>query len=142
MKQKKSISILKKFLLFNFLAFSILGLFTILYLMAEQPNLVKQRTKNHTVIIKNTLDHLERLNVKFDQENIKTFLLSTRFLFQSLDRVQFYNFEGKIIGDTNILDLDQSVFSKSDLVLEESINGIPFTSEKKDKVVFKAALRV
>ncbi len=135
MKQKKSISILKKFLLFNFLAFSILGLFTILYLMAVQPNLVKQRTKNHTVIIKNTLDHLERLNVKFDQENIKTFLLSTRFLFQSLDRVQFYNFEGKIIGDTNILDLDQSVFSKSDLVLEESINGIPFTSEKKDKEI-------
>ena len=135
MKQKKSISILKKFLLFNFLTFSILGLFTILYLKAVQPNLVKQRTKNHIIIIKNTLDHLQRLNVKFDQENIKTFLLSTRFLFQSLDRVQFYNFEGKIIGDTNILDLDQSVFSKSDLVLEESINGTPSTNEKKTKEI-------
>ena len=91
MKQKKSASILRKFLLFNLLVFSILGLFTILYLKAVQPNLVKKRTTNHITIIKNTSDHLQRLNVKFEKENIKTFLLSTRFLFQSLDRVRFYN---------------------------------------------------
>ena len=54
---------------------------------------------------------------------IKTFLLSARFLFQSLDRVQFYSYEGDLIGDTNILDLDQKVFTKSDLVIEESIDG-------------------
>ena len=54
MKQKKSASILRKFLLFNLLVFSILGLFTILYLQAVQPNLVKKRTLNHTTIINNT----------------------------------------------------------------------------------------
>ncbi len=123
MKIKKSYSILRKFLLFNLSVFSILGLFTILYLKAIQPNLVKKRTANHFVIIKNTSDHLKRLNIRMNEREIKTFLLSTRFLFQSLDRVQFYSEEGFLIGDTNILDLDQKVFTKSDIVLEESIDG-------------------
>ena len=76
------------------------------------------------MVIKNTTDHLNRLNVKFDATGIKTFLLSTSFLFQSLDRVQFYDLQGNLIGDTNILDLDQSVFSKTDSIIQESINGI------------------
>ena len=44
MNQKKTASILRKFLLFNLIVFSVLGLFTFLYLIAIQPNLVKQRT--------------------------------------------------------------------------------------------------
>ena len=123
MRKKKSASILKKFLVFNFTVFAVLGLFTILYLKAIQPNLVKNRASNHNIIIQNTNDHLQRLNVSFDEGSIKTFLLSTRFLFQSLDRVQFYSINGKLVGDTNILDLDQSVFRESDLVIQESING-------------------
>ena len=123
MKQKKSASILRKFLLFNLLVFSILGLFTILYLKAVQPNLVKKRIQNHITVINNTSDHLKRLNIKFEKDSIKKFLLSTRFLFQSLDRVQFYNIEGNKIGDTNILDLDQSVFSRSESIIEQSIGG-------------------
>ena len=123
MKRKKTASILRKFLLFNLFVFSILGLFTIIYLEAIQPNLVKQRTSDHNLIIKNTSDHLERLNISFDNESIKTFLLSTRFLFQSLDRVQFYDIDGNIVGDTNILDLDQSVFSKSESVIQENLDS-------------------
>ena len=42
MKKKKTSSILRKFLLFNLSIFSVLGLFTILYLNAIQPNLVKK----------------------------------------------------------------------------------------------------
>jgi two-component system sensor histidine kinase ChvG len=45
MKQKKSASILRKFLLFNLAVFSILGLFTILYLKAIEPNLIKKKDK-------------------------------------------------------------------------------------------------
>ena len=123
MKQKKTASILRKFLLFNLSVFSILGLFTIIYLKAVQPNLIKKRTANHYIIIDNTVDHLQRLNINFTKEDISTFLLSTRFLFQSLDRVQFFNLDGDLIGDTNILDLDQSVFTKSDIIIEETING-------------------
>ena len=121
MVKKNSASILKKFLLFNFSVFTVLGLYTILYLKAIQPNLVKARTDNHIIIIKNTSDHLDRLKIEFSKESIKTFLLSTRFLFQSLDRVQFYNNEGEIIGDTNILDVDQNVFSKTDSIIEQNI---------------------
>ena len=123
MKPKKTASILKKFLLFNLTTFSILGLFTIFYLKAIQPNLVKNRAINHKIIITNTVDHLKRLNVEYSPEGIRTFLLSTRFLFQSLDRVQFFNSEGELIGDTNILDLDQNVFSRSDVIIEETIDG-------------------
>jgi hypothetical protein len=44
--ETKKISIyIKKFLLFNLLVFSILGLFTLFILKAIQPNLVKKRTK-------------------------------------------------------------------------------------------------
>ncbi len=129
MKQKKTASILKKFLLFNFTTFSVLGLFTIFYLKAIQPNLIKERTIDHKIIISNTEDHLKRLNVDYSEEGIRTFLLSTRFLFQSLDRVQFYNLSGELIGDTNILDLDQNMFSRSDVIIQESIDGKKSTNE-------------
>ena len=100
---------------------SILGLFTILYLNAIQPNLVKKVSASHFIIINNTSDHIERLGVEFNKEGIKQFLLSTRFLFQGLDRVQFLSEKGDLIGDTNILDLDTSVFEKSDEIIEEGV---------------------
>ena len=123
MNQKKSASILRKFLLFNLLVFSVLGLLTFIYLQAIQPSLVKNKSTNHLVVIKNTTDHLQRLRIDFDEEGLSTFLLSARFLFQSLDRVQFFNLDGNLIGDTNMLDLDQNVFSKSDLIIEQEINN-------------------
>ena len=44
-------------------------------------------------------------------------------MFQSLDRVQFFSIKGELIGDTNILDLDQNVFTRSDIIIEETIDG-------------------
>ena len=131
---KSSSSILRKFLIFNFIAFLILGLFTFFYLKSIQPNLVEQRTEKHVVIINNTSNHIERLELNFERESIKNFLLSTRFLFQNLERVQFYNLEGYLIADTNVLDLDQTVFSKTDLVLEEKLDS-KISSEKEDNNV-------
>ena len=74
MKKEKSSSILRKFLLFNLSVFSVLGLFTLLYLKAIQPSLVKKRTANHTIIIKNTSDHIQRLNVTFDEKSTQAIL--------------------------------------------------------------------
>ena len=133
MNQKKSASILKKFLLFNLLVFSVLGLYTFIYLQAIQPNLVKNKSTNHLAVVKNTIDHLERLNINFNEKGISTFLLSARFLFQSLDRVQFFNLDGNLIGDTNMLDLDQNVFSRSESIIQENINGTD-TSQQRDIV--------
>jgi len=121
--KKKPTSILNKFLVFNFFVFIVLGLFTFFYLNAIQPNLVKQHTEKHNVIINNTSNHIERLQISFETNSIKDFLLSTRFLFQNLERVQFYDLNGDLIADTNVLDLDQNVFSKSEEVLQESISS-------------------
>ena len=134
MKQKKSASILKKFLLFNFTVFSVLGLFTIIYLEAIQPTLVNERSSNHRVVINNTKENLERLQIEYTKKGIREFLLSTRFLFQSLDRVQFYDLSGNLIGDTNILDLDQTVFSRSDIIFEETLGGDKITPEIEDRL--------
>ena len=79
--------------------------------------------EKHSVIINNTSNHLERLSIEFNEESLKNFLLSTRFLFQNLERVQFYDVSGDIIADTNVLDLDQSVFTKTELVMEDKIKN-------------------
>jgi two-component system sensor histidine kinase ChvG len=134
MKQKKSASILKKFLLFNFTVFSVLGLFTIIYLEAIQPTLVNKRSNDHKIVINNTKENLERLKIEYTKEGIRKFLLSTRFLFQSLDRVQFYDLSGNLIGDTNILDLDQSVFTRSDIIFEETLDGDKITPEIEERL--------
>ena len=131
---KSSSSILRKFLIFNFFAFLILGLFTFFYLKGIQPNLVKQRTEKHVVIINNTSNHIDRLQLNFEKKSIKDFLLSTRFLFQNLERVQFYNLDGNLIADTNVLDLDQTVFTKTDLVLEEKIDNISSSKETNERI--------
>ena len=79
-----SSSILKKFLIFNLIVFLVLGIFTYLYLNAIKPNLVKNRSNQHTRIINNTSDHINRLKVEFTKEGATKFLLSTRFLFQNV----------------------------------------------------------
>ena len=85
-----SSSILKKFLVFNLIIFLVLGIFTYLYLNAIKPNLVKNRSNQHEKIINNTSEHINRLKVEFTRESATEFFLSTRFLFQNLDRVQLY----------------------------------------------------
>jgi len=117
-------SILKKFLVFNLIVFLVLGIFTYLYLNAIKPNLVKNRSNQHDLIIKNTTDHINRLNIKFTKKNATEFLLSTRFLFQNLDRVQLYDLNSNLIADTDTLDLAQDIFVKNQDVQETSIDKL------------------
>ncbi|MDC3174648.1 sensor histidine kinase, partial [Candidatus Pelagibacter sp.] len=105
-KYLKTLSILKKFLFINFVIFTIIGLFTIVYLNSIQSNLVKKKSENHIKIINNTIDNLSRLNVKFEAKDVRQFLFSTRFIFQNLDRVIFFDNNLNLIGDTDTLDLD------------------------------------
>ena len=124
----KNISILKKFLFINFLFFTIIGLFTFLYLKNVQPNLIKKKSSNHIEVINNTIDNLTRLDVKFVEEDIRSFLFSTRFLFQNLDRVIFFDNKLNLVGDTDTLDLDPRSFTKRLDTIELEI-----LSEKKTK---------
>ena len=115
-------SILRKFLVFNLIIFLVLGIFTILYLNAIKPNLVKNRSNQHIKVIKNTSDHINRLNVKFTLESATEFLLSTRFLFQNIDRVQLYDLNSNLLADTDTLDLAQDAFIPRENVQETSID--------------------
>ncbi len=119
----KNLSILKKFLLINLIFFSIIGLFTFLYLENVQPNLIKKKSSNHIEIINNTIENFDRLDIEFNENDIRKFLFSTRFIFQNLDRVIFFNNELDLIGDTDTLDLDPRSFSsRLDIIELEILN--------------------
>ena len=139
----ESSSILKKFLILNFLAFSFLGIFTLLYLNAIKPNLVKSKSTQHLKIIKNTSDHIKRLKINFTQKEATAFLLSTRFLFQNLDRVQLYNINSELVADTDTLDLDLTSFSPSLGVTETLIDEykLEVQASKKNNDLLKVDLQ-
>ena len=125
----KNLSILKKFLFINFIFFTIIGLLTFLYLNNVQPNLIKKKSSNHIKVINNTIDNIIRLDVQFIEEDIRKFLFSTRFLFQSLDRVIFFDNELNLVGDTDTLDLDPRSFSKRIDIVELEILSDEKTKE-------------
>ena len=130
----KNLSILKKFLFINSIVFIIIGCGTIFYLKTVQPNLIKKKTANHIQIIDNTIDHIQRLNIKFNEDDIRKFLFSTRFLFQNLDRVIFFDKKFNLIGDTDTLDLDSRAFpKKSDIVEQETLDDQIKVSKKTKK---------
>ena len=79
----KSLSILKKFLFINLIIFLVIGILTLLYIGNVKPSLIKDKKNKHTQIIENTIEHILRLNIKFEEEDIRRFLFSTRFLFHS-----------------------------------------------------------
>ena len=119
----KSLSILKKFLLINLIIFIVIGTLTILYIGNVKPNLIKKKTANHIQIIDNTINHILRLNIKFEEKDIRRFLFSTRFLFQNLDRVILFDNQFNLVGDTDTLDLDPRSFSnRLDIVELEILN--------------------
>ena len=117
----KNFSILKKFLFINFIFFLIISIFTLIYINNIQPSLIKEKSTNHYKIINNTIDHIQRLNVNFIQEDIRKFLFSTKFLFQTIDRVIIYDNGFNSISDTDTLDLDPRSFSRNFGILETDI---------------------
>ena len=117
----KNLSILKKFLFLNLVFFLIIGIFTLLYLRSIEPSLIKNKSSNHIQIIDNTTDHLKRLKINFNINEIKKFLFSTRFLFQNLDRVVIFDSNFNLIGDTDTLDLDPRSFSPKLEIVEMDI---------------------
>jgi len=126
----KSLSILKKFLFINLIVFLVIGSLTLIYIGNVKPNLIKNKKSKHIQIIDNTIEHILRLNIKFEEEDIRRFLFSTRFLFQNLDRVILFDNQLNLVGDTDTLDLDPRSFSnKMDIVELEIL------SEEKSKKI-------
>jgi len=133
----KDLSILKKFLFINLIIFIVIGSFTIIYLNTIQPSLINKKTSNHIKIIDNTIDTISRLKIDFTEDGIRKFLFSTRFLFQSLDRVMIFDNEFNLIGDTDTLDLDPRSFSQKLKVIElnnlNENNNLVNKKKKKEK---------
>ena len=119
----KSLSILKKFLFINLIIFLIIGSLTLLYIGNVKPNLIKKKTIKHIQVIDNTIEHILRLNIRFEEEDIRRFLFSTRFLFQNLDRVILFDNQFNLVGDTDTLNLDPRSFSnRMNIVQLEILN--------------------
>ncbi len=132
-KYLKTLSILKKFLFINFVIFTIIGLFTLIYLTNIEPSLLKKKSEDHINIINNTTGNIKRLNIKFKENDIRKFLFSTRFIFQNLDRVIFFDNKLELIGDTDTLDLDPRSFSsRLDKVEFESLSEKVNEDENKE----------
>ncbi len=136
----KDLSILKKFLFINFIVFTVIGILTIVYLKSIQPNLIKKKTSNHIKVIDNTINHIKRLKVEFNKDDIRKFLFSTRFLFQNLDRVILLDEKFNIIADTDNLDLDPRSFSQRIDIIEfdnlaEDSKKIKKNKKKEDKKI-------
>jgi len=129
----KNLSILKKFIFINLLIFIVIGSFTIVYLETIQPSLINKKASNHIKIIDNTIDNIKRLKIDFTEEEIKKFLISTRFLFQNLDRVIILDDKFNLIGDTDTLDLDPRSFSQKLEVIELRELNQSETLENKEK---------
>ncbi len=129
----KNLSILKKFLFINFLVFLIIGILTLFYLNSIKPSLIKEKTSKHIEILNNTIENINRLKIKFNEFDIRNFLFSTRFLFQNLDRVQIFDNEFKLIGDTDTLDLDPRAFSQKLEIIEMNDLNKNKIQKKKEK---------
>ena len=127
----KNLSILKKFLFINLLIFIFIGTLTIIYLNYVQPNLIKKKTSIQIEVINNTINNLNRLNIEFEKNEVKKFLLSTRFLFQNLDRVIFFNESFEILADTDTLDLDPRSFSSRIEIVEFDLQN----NQDKEKTI-------
>ncbi len=133
----KNIPILKKFLFINLLVFIIFGSLTAIYFKGIQPNLINKKTSNHIKIINNTIDHIKRLKIKFNKDDVRKFLFSTRFLFQNLDRVMIFNNDFELIGDTDTLDLDPRSFSQRLNIIEMDIEDENKILEEKEIIIQK-----
>ncbi len=131
----KNLSILKKFLFINLLIFIFIGTLTIIYLNYVQPNLIKKKTSLQIEVINNTISNLNRLNIEFEKNEVKKFLLSTRFLFQNLDRVIFFNESFEILADTDTLDLDPRSFSSRIEIVEFDLQNNQDEEKSTDELI-------
>ena len=129
----RNLSILKKFLFINFLVFLIIGILTIFYLNSIKPSIIKDKTSNHIDVLNNTIENLNRLKIKFNESDIRNFLIKKYFLFQNLDRVQIFDSKFKLIGDTDTLDLDPRAFSQKLEVIEMNDLNKDQIQKKKEK---------
>ena len=121
-------SLLNQFLVFNLMAFLILGFFTFLYLLAIEPELINKTSKKHQNIISNIESNLKIQKIQNNSNSIRKFLTKSSFILDEIDQIRFFNIDKKLILDSLILDYDKSIFF-SDTKIEMSKLNEEITSK-------------
>ncbi|MAW01695.1 MAG: two-component sensor histidine kinase [Candidatus Pelagibacter sp.] len=103
-------SLLNQFLVFNLMAFLILGFFTFLYLLAIEPELINKTSKKHQNIISNIETNLRIQKIQNNTDSIRKFLTKSIFILDEIDQIRFFDIEKTLILDSLVLDYDKSFF--------------------------------
>ena len=96
-------SLLNQFLVFNLMAFLILGFFTFLYLLAIEPELINKTSKKHQNIISNIETNLRIQKIQNNTDSIRKFLTKSIFILDEIDQIRFFDIEKTLILDSLVL---------------------------------------
>ena len=129
-------SLLTQFLVFNLFIFIILSFFTFLYLKAIQPELISKQSNKHLRVIKNIEANLNIQKINIQKEQLKSFLIKSKFLFDEIDQIKFLDKENNLLLDSVLLDIEQGVFSRPSRIEEYTLKNIP-----KEEIILKNDLK-
>jgi two-component system sensor histidine kinase ChvG len=124
-------SLLAKFLFINLFFFSILTLATYSYLQSIEPELVNNKKKEHSKLIKNIALNMELQRTPYKQDNLKSFLANYKYLLPNINQIRIYDSKKQIIADVHSLDINAKPFYKVPEVQEKKLttDNIPDTSD-------------
>ena len=124
-------SLLAKFLFINLFFFSILTLATYSYLQSIEPELVNNKKKEHSKLIKNIALNMELQRTPYKRDNLKSFLANYKYLLPNINQIIIYDSKKQIIADVHSLDINAKPFYKVPEVQEKKLttDNIPDTSD-------------
>jgi len=124
-------SLLAKFLFINLFFFSILTLATYSYLQSIEPELVNNKKKEHSKLIKNIALNMELQRTPYKRDNLKSFLANYKYLLPNINQIRIYDSKKQIIADVHSLDINAKPFYKVPEVQEKRLttDNIPDTSD-------------
>jgi two-component system sensor histidine kinase ChvG len=124
-------SLLAKFLFINLFFFSILTLATYSYLQSIEPELVNNKKKEHSKLIKNIALNMELQRTPYKRDNLKSFLANYKYLLPNINQIRIYDSKKQIIVDVHSLDINAKPFYKVPEVQEKKLttDNIPDTSD-------------
>ena len=124
-------SLLAKFLFINLFFFSILTLATYSYLQSIEPELVNNKKKEHSKLIKNIALNIELQRTPLKRDNLKSFLANYKYLLPNINQIRIYDLKKQIITDVHSLDINAKPFYKLPEVQERKLtaDNIPDTSD-------------
>ena len=125
-------SLLRQFLAFNLLVFFVLGFFTFVYLLAIEPELIRKKSNKHENIIENLSLNLNNQNVQISEYELTNFLYRSKFIFDEVDQIRFFDQNKKMIADSSLIDIDRSSFFATEQIQTFGINENLDLVNKKD----------